>query len=209
MHTWRIYMHIGILRMPAHMYRIVHVCRHTCILRTCVVLYIQIWRIYPDLSTILYMNVCRLWRIFYMNVWIYVSHCVYICVCAHTMTLYIILWCCDACIRCYDASHTIMYISYCAYSYTVWCYDAYIPCYDACSFLHLHMQNMRYSCAYVHTIWYINAMYLNMLETNPPGGVPIYQVPSSRTRRKRTPLKEFVRGASRGVLALRVLDEGT
>ena len=33
----------------------------------------------------------------------------------------------------------------------------------------------------------------------PPGEFPIYHVPSSRARRKRTPLEEFVPGASRGV----------
>jgi len=38
--------------------------------------------------------------------------------------------------------------------------------------------------------------------TSPPGGFPIYYVPSSRTQRKRTPLEEFVRG----VLFLWVLD---
>ena len=43
----------------------------------------------------------------------------------------------------------------------------------------------------------------------PPGGVPIYYVPSSRTVNKRTPLEEFVSGASRGVLLVTVLDEGT
>jgi len=43
----------------------------------------------------------------------------------------------------------------------------------------------------------------------PPGGFPIYYVPSSRTVSKRTPLEEFVAGASRGVLLVTVLDEGT
>jgi len=43
----------------------------------------------------------------------------------------------------------------------------------------------------------------------PPGGFPIYYVPWSRTRRKRTLLEESVPGASRGVLFLRVLDQGT
>ena len=43
----------------------------------------------------------------------------------------------------------------------------------------------------------------------PPGEFPIYYVPSSRTVSKRTPLEEFVPGASRGVLLLTVLDEGT
>jgi len=42
-----------------------------------------------------------------------------------------------------------------------------------------------------------------------PGGFPISYVPSSRTVSKRTPLEEFVPGASRGVLLLTVLDEGT
>jgi len=43
----------------------------------------------------------------------------------------------------------------------------------------------------------------------PPRGFPIYYVPSSKTVSKRTPLEEFVPGASRGVLLLTVLDEGT
>jgi len=43
----------------------------------------------------------------------------------------------------------------------------------------------------------------------PPGGFPIYYVPSSRTVCKRTPLEEFVPGSSRGVLLLTVLDEDT
>jgi len=43
----------------------------------------------------------------------------------------------------------------------------------------------------------------------PPGGVPIYYVPSSRTVCKRTPLEGFVPGSSRGVLLHTVLDEGT
>ena len=43
----------------------------------------------------------------------------------------------------------------------------------------------------------------------PPGGFPIYYVPSSRTVCKRTPLEGFVPGSSRGVLLHTVLDEGT
>ena len=43
----------------------------------------------------------------------------------------------------------------------------------------------------------------------PPGGFPIYYVPSSRTVSERTPLEKIVQGASRGVLLLTVLDEGT
>jgi len=37
----------------------------------------------------------------------------------------------------------------------------------------------------------------------PGGGFPIYYAPYSRTRRERTPLAEFVPGASRGVLFIR------
>jgi len=48
-----------------------------------------------------------------------------------------------------------------------------------------------------------------LIERNPPPGwFPIYYVPSSRTVSKRTPLEQFVPGASRGVLLLTVLDEG-
>jgi len=42
----------------------------------------------------------------------------------------------------------------------------------------------------------------------PPGGVPIYYVPSSRTVSKRTPLEEFLPDALKGVLLLTGLDEG-
>jgi len=35
---------------------------------------------------------------------------------------------------------------------------------------------------------------------------PLYCISESSTQRKRTPLEEFVPGASRGVLFLRVLD---
>jgi len=43
----------------------------------------------------------------------------------------------------------------------------------------------------------------------PPGGFPIYYVPSSRTVCKRTPLEGFVPCSSRGFLLHTVLDEGT
>jgi len=43
----------------------------------------------------------------------------------------------------------------------------------------------------------------------PPGGFPIYYVPSSRTVCKRTPLEEPGTNPSRGVLLHTVLDEGT
>jgi len=51
----------------------------------------------------------------------------------------------------------------------------------------------------------------NSIERNlpPPGGFPIYYVPSSRTVWKRTSLEGFVPGSSRGVLLHTVLDEGT
>ena len=43
----------------------------------------------------------------------------------------------------------------------------------------------------------------------PPGGFPIYYVPSSRTVSKRTPLEEPCTNPSRGVLLHKVLDEAT
>ena len=46
-------------------------------------------------------------------------------------------------------------------------------------------------------------------ETPPPGGFPIYYVPSSRTVCKRTPLEEPATNPSRGVLLHTVLDEET
>jgi len=42
----------------------------------------------------------------------------------------------------------------------------------------------------------------------PPGGFPIYYVPSSKTVSKRTPLEEPGTNSSRGVILLTVLDEG-
>jgi len=44
---------------------------------------------------------------------------------------------------------------------------------------------------------------------SPPGGFPIYYVPSSRTVCKRNPLEGFLSGSSRGVLLHTGLDEGT
>jgi len=44
-------------------------------------------------------------------------------------------------------------------------------------------------------------------ETPPPGGFPIYYVPWSRTRWKRTPLEAPGTNSSREVLFLRVLDQ--
>jgi len=49
-----------------------------------------------------------------------------------------------------------------------------------------------------------------LIERNPPpGGFPIFYVPSSRTVCKRTPLEEPGTNPSRGVLLHTVLDEGT
>jgi len=44
---------------------------------------------------------------------------------------------------------------------------------------------------------------------NPPGGFPIYHVPSSRTVCTRTPLEGIVPGSLRGVLLHTVLEEET
>ena len=57
--------------------------------------------------------------------------------------------------------------------------------------------------------WYFEKSQFDPKNPPPPGGFPIYYVPSSRTVSKRTPLEEFVPGASSGVLLLIVLDEGT
>jgi len=65
----------------------------------------------------------------------------------------------------------------------------------------------RSSALKMHGIIFSNKLFEKT--PPPPGGFPIYYVPWSRTGRKRTPLKEFVPGSSRGVLFLRVLDEGT
>ena len=66
---------------------------------------------------------------------------------------------------------------------------------------------------YMHT--YYTPMYIHMYtcidgkKTPPPGGFPIYYVPSSRTECTKTTLKGFVPGSSRGFLLHTVLDEGT
>jgi len=51
----------------------------------------------------------------------------------------------------------------------------------------------------------------NLIQSTPPppGGFPIYYVPSSRTVSKRTPLEAPDTNSSKGVLLLTVLDEGT
>ena len=51
----------------------------------------------------------------------------------------------------------------------------------------------------------MSSVYIDRKKLPPPGEFPIYYVPSSRTVSKRNPLKEFVPGASRGVLLLTVL----
>jgi len=57
---------------------------------------------------------------------------------------------------------------------------------------------------YIHVYVYIDRKKLP-----PPGGFPIYYVPSSRTVSKRTRPAEPGTNSSRGVLLLTVLDEGT
>jgi len=52
-------------------------------------------------------------------------------------------------------------------------------------------------------------MQVDRKKPPPPGGFPIYYVPSSRTVCKRTPFEGFVPGSSRGVLLHTVLDKGT
>jgi len=47
------------------------------------------------------------------------------------------------------------------------------------------------------------------LKPPPPGLIAIYNVPSSRTVCKRTPLEGFVPGSSKGVLLHTALDDGT
>ena len=69
-----------------------------------------------------------------------------------------------------------------------------------------------YLCVITHShmAWFIHVRHDFDRKKPPPlGGLPIYYVPSSRTVGKRTPLGEFVPGASRGVLFLTVLDEET
>jgi len=67
-----------------------------------------------------------------------------------------------------------------------------------------------YVCVHVREYAYENGCPQFDRKNPPPlGGFPIYYVPSSRTVSKKTPLEKIVPGASRGVLLLTVLDEGT
>jgi len=51
--------------------------------------------------------------------------------------------------------------------------------------------------------------YVDRKKPPPPGGFPIYYVPSSRSVTKRTPLEAPGTNSSRGVLLHTILDEGT
>ena len=66
----------------------------------------------------------------------------------------------------------------------------------------MHGNQYMYICT---NIIHIYCVYID--RKNPP--FPIYCALSSRTVSKRTPLEEFVPGASRGVLLPTVLDEET
>jgi len=80
--------------------------------------------------------------------------------------------------------------------------------------------NIKQTCHVRHTMCHIdmshNVTHDTQMSHNvdrktppPPGGFPIYYVPSSRTVCKRTPLEEPGTDPSRGVLLHTVLDEGT
>jgi len=68
---------------------------------------------------------------------------------------------------------------------------------------------MNESLIFMNIYTWISFLHIDRKETPPPGGLPIYYDPSSRTVSKRTPLEEFVPGAFRGVLLLTVIDEAT
>jgi len=70
-----------------------------------------------------------------------------------------------------------------------------------------HMNESRTS-----HIWMTHDILMERIDRKnppPPGGFPLYYVPSSRTVIKRTPLETPGTNFSRGVLILAVLDEGT
>jgi len=69
-------------------------------------------------------------------------------------------------------------------------------CVCACVFNHIHSHHVM-------------AWHSDRKKPPPPGGFPIYYVPSSRNVCKRNPLKEPGTNPSRGVLLHTVLDEGT
>ena len=76
----------------------------------------------------------------------------------------------------------------------------------------VHAYIYTYSIMYVWLPVYANDylyMHIDRKNLPPPGGFPIWYVPSSRTESKRTPYEDFVPGASRGVLLLTDFDEGT
>jgi len=75
---------------------------------------------------------------------------------------------------------------------------------------HICMYNIESVELYVLQSFIYVQSSISIERTPPPrGGFPIDYVPWSRTRRKRTPLNFFETGALRGVLFLRVLDQGT
>jgi len=65
-----------------------------------------------------------------------------------------------------------------------------------------------YMC-FSHIYICVSHIYVDRKKPLPPGGFPIYYVPSSKTVCKRTPLEEPGTNPSRGVLLHTVLDEGT
>jgi len=68
---------------------------------------------------------------------------------------------------------------------------------------HQHIHQQPYIHVMHHTpliLIHTSVHQANRKKPLPPGGFPIYYVPSSRTVSKRTPIEEFVPGASRGFL---------
>ena len=84
----------------------------------------------------------------------------------------------------------------------------YRTTFTLCMLIYIYTYSIMYVWLPVYANDYLY-MHIDRKNLPPPGGFPIYYVPSSRTESKRTPHEEFVPGASRGVLLLTVFDEGT
>jgi len=139
---------------------------------------------------------------------IYIYLCVYICIC---MCVYRSWGSLQLCVH----VHACVYVYICKY---LWNAEGKHLRKEMTWYMHLthvyrvpcviqskYLRHEEYKCS-------SQTLFMTQIDRKkpfPPGGFPIYYVPRSRTHRKRTPLEEFVPGASRGVLFPRVLDQGT
>jgi len=134
----------------------------------------------------------------YINMYIYVY--VYICI---YMYIYVYI---------YEYRDIHQNVS-CKYTF-IWMYThihMYIYIY-ICIHIYIYTQRSHAACICTHICMYMYIYIFSIYwskEHPPPGGFPIYYVPSSRTVSKRNPLEAPGTNFSRGVFLLTVLDEGT